>query len=345
MKKNSMEQQKPEKIHTAGRLLLLLEILSRETDEHHKLTGSELLAKLRAAGYHVSPDTLRLDIRALNEYGYDVISQAGRKDPGYFTSPRPFILEQIKTLLDTVEVAGYLPKNKTAELSGNLLTLVSVYEENDLKKSTTLFNTRKHSNRDIYFNISACDGALREHSQLSFLYYDLDFSRKKCYHNNRKPYIVEPYALICLEDNYYLQALRADIEDETEARRTYRLDRMTGIKALREHASARVEKYFNTAAEYTRSVFRMFGGEEAQVTLRFPVDLCGPVYDKFGEQICITPPDTPEGEGELTETVQVSGTFFGWVAQFGGRMRITAPESVKEQYREHLRKLMQAAEG
>ena len=156
---------------------------------------------------------------------------------------------------------------------------------------------------------------------------------------------MEPYALIRHENNYYLLALRADIEDEKEARRTYRLDRMTGIKALREHASARVEKYFNTAAEYTRSVFRMFGGEEAQVTLRFPEDLCGPVYDKFGEQICITPPDTPEGEGELTETVQVSGTFFGWVAQFGGRMRITAPESVKEQYREHLRRLMQAAEG
>ena len=333
------------KVYPAGRIVRLYKILARETDKDHKLPGRELVARLKAEGYNSSPETLRTDVHALTALGADIVSQAGRKDAGYFSNPKPFDLVEIKTLLDIVQAADFIPKGQTKALSGKLLSLVSVYQEKELKKSAVLFNTRKHSNKEIFCNIAACDKALREHSQLSFLYYDLDCSRKKRYQNKRKPYIVEPYALIRHENNYYLLALRADIEDEKEARRTYRLDRMTGIKALRKSASARVEKYFNTAAEYTRSVFGMCSGEEAQVTLRFPEDLCGPVYDKFGEQICITPPDTPEGECELAETVQVSDAFFGWVNQFEGRMRITAPESVKEQYREHLRRLMQAAEG
>ncbi len=333
------------KIYPTGRILRLREILARETDEDHKLPGRELIARLKAEGYNTSPETLRTDVHALTAAGADIVSQAGRKEAGYFSNPEPFTLIEIKTLLDAVQALGYIPKDKAKALSGKLLSLVSVYQEEDLKKSAVLFNTRKHSNKEIFYNIAACDKALRDRSQLSFLYYDLDSGRKKCYHNNRKPYIVEPYALICLEDNYYLLALRTDIEDEKEARRTYRLDRMAKASAFSRPVSPRLEKYDDTAAEYTRSVFRMFGGEETQVTLRFPEDLCGPVYDKFGEQIRITPPDTPEGEAELTEAVQVSGTFFGWVAQFGGRMRITAPESVKEQYRDHLRRLTQAAEG
>ena len=45
------------------------------------------------------------------------------------------------------------------------------------------------------------------------------------------------------------------------------------------------------------------------------------MYDKFGEQISISVLDSGEGE-----------------------MKITAPEAVKERYRTHLRRLLEAAE-
>ena len=45
---------KDEKLIPAGRILKLLEILRRETDETHKLTGPNLIQKLTAAGYHTS---------------------------------------------------------------------------------------------------------------------------------------------------------------------------------------------------------------------------------------------------------------------------------------------------
>ena len=55
----------PGVISPAGRILRLYEILSRETDENHKLTGRELVSRLQAEGFHSSPETLRTDIRTL----------------------------------------------------------------------------------------------------------------------------------------------------------------------------------------------------------------------------------------------------------------------------------------
>ena len=187
--------------------------------------------------------------------------------------------------------------------------------------------------------IDACENALRSRTQLRFKYYDLDFRCEHCYRYDKETITVEPYALVCFEDNYYLHALRTDIADEAEALRIYRLDRMEKAEKLSapisQRAIARVEK----PAEYTRSAFKMFNGEEVTVTLRFPKELCGPVFDKFGEKITIT--QLSDDLGELTETVRISGTFFGWVDQFEGKMQIVAPESVCRQHREHLQKLLE----
>ena len=44
----------------------------------------------------------------------------------------------------------------------------------------------------------------------------------------------------------------------------------------------------------------------------------------------------------MTVPVAVSEPFFGWVCSFGGDMKLTAPESAVEAFREHLRKLAEA---
>ena len=77
----------------------------------------------------------------------------------------------------------------------------------------------------------------------------------------------------------------------------------------------------------------MYNGEQSSVTLRFDRSLIGPVYDKFGEEIKMT---AVGDEIETTVQVRVSPTFFGWLAQFGGRMRITEPEDVIGKYRGHI---------
>ena len=38
-----------------------------------------------------------------------------------------------------------------------------------------------------------------------------------------------------------------------------------------------------------------------------------------------------------TVHVRISPTFFGWLAQFGNRMRVLSPDTVVEQYKRHIK--------
>ena len=62
------------------------------------------------------------------------------------------------------------------------------------------------------------------------------------------------------------------------------------------------------------------------------------MFDKFGEKISIK--QLSDDLGELTETVRISGTFFGWVDQFEGKMEIVSPVPRREKYKAHLQNLL-----
>ena len=341
-----MQDQEPAKLQKAGKFYALFDILYRKTDDAHSMTSGELISEMQARGFTCRRRTLIDNIRLLEQItGRRVVSCRGGGNTGYCMPDKLFTPAEARALFDAVQASAFIPPDKAVALTEKISGMLSCYQQGALEESSWYYNRRKHSNEEIYASVVACGRALQGHSSLRLRYYDIGPDHTPQYRYGGEPVTVDPFALVCHEDNYYLLALRSDIEDEKEARRTYRLDRMTDAEALPDPVLPRTEKYFGSAAEYTRSVFRMFGGEEAQVTLRFPADLCGPVYDKFGEQIRIILPPSAEGECELTETVQIADTFFSWVGQFRGEMRITAPESVREQYREHLRRLMAAAEG
>ena len=86
--------------------------------------------------------------------------------------------------------------------------------------------------------------------------------------------------------------------------------------------------------KYTKSLFGMFSGEQKDVVLQFDKMLIGPVFDKFGETTPLMLVD--ETTCTATVQVQVSPTFFGWLAQFGGKMKVLSPESLKLRFREHI---------
>ena len=45
-----------------------------------------------------------------------------------------------------------------------------------------------------------------------------------------------------------------------------------------------------------------------------------------------------------TVYVQISPTFFGWLAQFGNKMHVISPANVIEQYREHIKTIVKTIE-
>ena len=74
----------------------------------------------------------------------------------------------------------------------------------------------------------------------------------------------------------------------------------------------------------------MYSGESREISLIFPQELLNVALERFEETI--KPIRYGNGEFLFTASIQVSNPFFGWIASFGGRVRIHSPEEVKGQY-------------
>ena len=63
------------------------------------------------------------------------------------------------------------------------------------------------------------------------------------------------------------------------------------------------------------------------------------VIDRFGEDIKIQP-----GEDEehfcIMEPVTACSTFYSWVFNYGGKIKIVAPEEVKQEFHELIQKFL-----
>ena len=78
----------------------------------------------------------------------------------------------------------------------------------------------------------------------------------------------------------------------------------------------------------------MFDGPEEIVTLQCKKHLIGQVIDQFGENNQIS--KTKDDMLDITVTVHLSPTFFGWLFQYAGEMTVIGPDHVIEMYKQKM---------
>lgn len=326
------------------KLLKLYELLQKDTDEDQPLSKAEVCKRLTEQGVPVSIRTIERDIDALTEFGFEIISYKKDHERYYYVPEREFSIPELKILMDAVQAASFVTEKKTRDLIDKITALGGSYRAELLKRNMVCFNTRKHSNEKILYIVDSIEEAIRKKKKVSFFYFYLNEKKERIYQckdtGEKKRYYVEPIAMVLNEDNYYLMTYSTRHPDKTA---NYRLDRMDQVEVVEESvlSDAAQEKIVGVA-EFTEQAFKMYGGELEDVLIQFDKTLIGPVLDKFGE-------DTPmmtvnDITCAATVHVQVSPTFFGWVAQFAEKMRIISPESVKDKYKEHINKIFGQSE-
>ena len=196
------------------------------------------------------------------------------------------------------------------------------------------FNTRKHSNEAIYYNVGALEGAIQQQKQVAFRYFDLKANRGKEYRKEGNSYTVEPVALVFYEDNYYLVGYSAKYGKTAN----YRVDRMDQVACMENGISKEALALRTEISSYTEQVFKMYDGPVTEVTLAFDKQLIGVVFDKFGEETRIF--ETGGDCCQTTVQVQVSPVFWGWLFQFAGQMDILRPESLSAAYKKRAASLL-----
>lgn len=312
------------------KLLVLWDILQKNTDEEHPMTTPKLIAELERCGISVSRKTLYEDIALLNKYGYEVLCKKGRSN-AYYVVDRKFERSEVQVLLSAVGSAKSLSNKKTFVLMQKLYELLGTTEAEQLQGIIAVAS--KRNNERVYYSIDAITTAILEKKKISFLYFDYGISGQRVYRKDKTRYEVNPLGLVSSEDKLYLVCYH----DKYGNAANYRLDRMDEVKV--EQANITQNEVFVNfdLAEYKREQFEMFGGVETTVEILFPQDLLEVAIDRFGENIL--PVFVGNDMYIVTVTVQVSKTFFAWLTTFEGRVNIKSPEAVKESYKEFIKKL------
>ena len=315
------------------KLLKLLELLRKRTDEQHPMTTSEICAAMDELGIPCDRRIVKQDVDNLNDLGYEVMVTMVGHEKAYYVEDRSFSLPELKILIDAVHASSFITEKKSEELIEKLAALAGEHRAEVLKRNMVCFNTRKHSNEKILYTIDTLEEAILTQKKVIFLYFDLDESGQRVYRRGGHHYVVEPVALVFNEDNYYLTSYSSR-HDSTS---NYRLDRMDAVEIIEEPCGEKAVALRDEVAAYTEQAFKMFGGQLEDVALEFDRGLIGVVYDKFGESVKMI----PSGENRCIATVKVriSPVFWGWLFQFAGQMDIISPARLNEEYKQQAAKL------
>lgn len=316
----------PEPTHKKLRVVKLLEILQQDTDSEHPLATNSLLCRLAELGYTADRRTVARDIEILNAQGYEVMQVKDGKQNAYYIEDRSFSLPELKILIDAVQAASFITDKKSDDLIRKIAALGGSHQAEILTGNIVHFNTRKHTNEHIYYNVEILEQAVRDKLKATFRYFDLDEKLNKVYRKDGAVYKTEPIALVFNNDNYYLMTYDQSADGEV---RNYRVDRMDSVEILDEKICKESKDKIRTVSRYTEQVFRMYGGRTEKVTLKFDKKLMGAVYDKFGEKTKIR----KKGEEySASVEVQISPTFWSWLMTFKGNMIISEPQELANEY-------------
>jgi len=315
------------------KLLYLIDILNRETDEQHPLNAQQLIEKLEAYDIKAERKSIYDDMEQLIQFGYDIVLSKSRKNGGYYMATRVFQLPELKILVDSVSASRFITKKKSRELIAKLEKFSSRYEENQLQRQVYVSNRIKSDNESIFYNVDDIHIAIQENKMISFQYLAWNTGKEMQLKNGGKPYIVSPLGLLWNDENYYLIAY----ENERGIRH-FRVDKMKNIM-LREETRQEESGYRDfDIAMYGNSTFGMYGGKEETVSLLFPKELSGVMLDRFGKELSFR---KEEGDNySIRVSITVSKQFFGWLTGLGKSVKIIKPENVKEDYKQYLKDIL-----
>ena len=312
------------------KLLKLMELLRQETDENHPITTSEICRRLGEMGISCERRTVGKDMKVLRRQGFEIMSELKGHENSYWIADRSFELPELRILMDAVQAARFIPEDQTEQLLEKIAALGGTHQAELLQGNLVRFNTRKHSNHSIFYNVQAIEDALQEKKRLSFRYYDLNENLEKVYRMDGGRYVTDPVALIYEDNNYYMICYSAKYAHTV----TYRVDRMDQVTVEEQELCSEARDQAERSPELVMQAYRMFQGEQRELTLRFRDRLIGLMYDKFGEGLHITRLDSQWCEARVT--VQISMPFWSWLFMLSGDLRLVGPSNVLQEYKTQL---------
>ena len=321
------------------RLLNLAKLFLEQTDAEHGLGMTELISRLAQLGIPAERKSVYKDISALREVGLDI--QTYQRAPvEYGLATRPFSLEEISLMVDSVQSSRFLTNRRSDQLVSKIKGLASPAQREELERSVHVEGRVRTQQESALPQVGLVQRAIHLRRQISFGYCDFgcDLRRHPRQDESGEPkdYQESPLRVVYSEGNYYMLAYNQRHDGIV----TYRIDRMARIRILDEPAiSNQLTSNFDGAGWASRS-FSMYSGKTVAVTFLVDSSVMNAFVDRFGSAMVVVPLENDTAAGaelaRVTTHVMDAPTLYGWVTQFGTKVRIESPAELARGFCEHL---------
>ncbi len=315
------------------RQLYLLKILYECTDEFHSLSTNELATILNDEyGISAHRITIKDDITSFKKFGVE-IEEERKSQNHYRLIARTFTVSELKILIDAIQSAKFITANQSKELSKRIASMASRHDAESLDRHIIAEDRYKSQNTQSLYSVDAINAAINHHKKISFKYFRYSPSKRKVTRNNGNAYVFSPYYLVWNGDYYYV----VGYSEKHKGIGSFRVDRFLEVPIILNEEAYSMPKDFKIN-DYINTMLHMYSSDRLRVELICENDVIDNLIDKFGTDIKTSKED--KNHFRATVDVAVNHVFFGWVFGFGGKVLISSPQSVIEQYKEMLRQAL-----
>ena len=268
-------------------------------------------AKELAEHFEVSVRTIYRDIDILSTARIPIYASQGKG--GGISLLQDYVLD--KSVLSEKEQNEILFGLQSLSIVGNEET------ERLLSKLSSLFNKNQTnwiedelspwgSNKSQRCEFTILKNAILNQQIIEFEYFNTVGEK-----NNRK---IEPLKLLFKVNAWYLQGFCLF----RNAYRTFKISRMTNVKASKDYFNERAKQYEESQKENSQNWIA--------VRLNISSNCAYRVYDDFGENEITKNQD---GSFDVVTTLPESNWLIGYLLSFGSDMRVLEPERIRDRVR------------
>lgn len=296
------------------KLLYLSKILLENTDERNAITMSQILKELEKYGVLAERKSIYDDIEALRIFGIDVQTTRDRY-VRYYVTNRNFDVVDIKLFFDLLSASGLVGESKSREL----LKKFNVPLPNELLTRTD--SAVRRVNEGLYKNLSFICNAIYTDRKIRFKCYEFNSRKQKVVLLDGEYLIVNPLTLALKYGRYELMCFN----ESTNEHEVYDVGRIINLSVINVKRRANLP-----------SAIKMDTHKTENVRLLCDNSVATEVFERFGLDVTVLA--NREQYFEISVKAEISPELFAWIFTYGGAIKISEPEWVRDEYSMLLKK-------
>jgi predicted DNA-binding transcriptional regulator YafY len=303
------------------RTLTLARILYEETDELHPISLLELNRRLNLDGIPAERKSLYKDLDALRRHGLGIDFHAG-SGGGWYATTRPFAQEEMRVIIDAVQVYIWASESQREDLVARLTELLPRPQREGMRRPVALRRRSWIGTEDTRLALDKVYTALQMDRAMTFL------PRPENPWQDVERQVISPKSVLWWDEAYHLLAW----DHRTQGMKLYDMEEVADATV----AGLPAQGPQPDPAQWLSAPFGLEPEQRAKVRLRCRKEAREEIFARFG-------PDSPlTEEGDtflLTADVMVTPNFWAWLVQQSGKIEPVGPDWVahlwQHRYRPH----------